>query len=260
LRRHGVELAGVDSDTMLLSYLLDAGNSRHDLDTLARKHLGRPTIAFAEVAGKGKNQLTFDQVDIAQASEYAAEDADVTWQLHAKLAPRVAADKSLRMILRDIEMPLVDVLARIEANGVKVDADMLKAQSATLAGRLVDIEKQAFDVAGEEFNIASPKQIQELLYERLNIPVLQRTPKGQPSTSESVLQQLAAEHELPRLILEHRGLAKLKSTYTDKLPELINPDTGRIHTSYHQAVAATGRLSSSDPNLQNIPCAPRRAA
>ncbi|MDD9855166.1 MAG: DNA polymerase I [Gammaproteobacteria bacterium] len=253
LRRHGIELAGADCDTMLLSYLLDAGNSRHDLDTLARKHLGRATIAFSEVAGAGKNQLTFDQVDIAQAADYAAEDADITWQLHQKLMPRVAADDSLRAIFRDIEMPLVDVLARIESHGVKVDAKMLQSQSATLAGRLNDIEKEAFAAAGGEFNIASPKQIQELLYDKLGIPVLQRTPKGQPSTSESVLQQLAGEHELPRLILEHRGLAKLKSTYTDKLPELINNDTGRIHTSYHQAVAATGRLSSSDPNLQNIP-------
>lgn len=253
LRRHGIELRGATCDTMLLSYLLDAGNSRHDLGTLARKHLGRATIAFSDVAGSGKNQLTFDQVDIAHAARYAAEDADITWQLAEKLTPRVDGDKALRAIFRDIEMPLVEVLARIEANGVKVDAGMLTAQSAALAKRLSGIETQAFAAAGEEFNIASPKQIQELLYDRLGIPVLQRTPKGQPSTSESVLQQLAGEHELPRLILQHRGLAKLKSTYTDKLPELINPATGRIHTSYHQAVASTGRLSSSDPNLQNIP-------
>jgi len=253
LRAHGVELAGATCDTMLLSYLLDAGNSRHDLDTLARKHLGRATIAFADVAGKGKNQLTFDQVDIARAAKYAAEDADITWQLADKLMPRVDADRALAAIFRDIEMPLVEVLARIERNGVKVDAGMLQAQSAALAKRLAGVERQAFAAAGEEFNIASPKQIQELLYDKMGVPVLQRTPKGQPSTSESVLQQLAAEHELPRLILQHRGLAKLKSTYTDKLPELINPATGRIHTSYHQAVASTGRLSSSDPNLQNIP-------
>lgn len=253
LRRHGIALRGGVCDTMLLSYLLDAGNSRHDLGTLARKHLGRATIAFSDVAGSGKNQLTFDQVDIAHAARYAAEDADITWQLAEKLAPRVDGDQALRAIFRDIEMPLVEVLARIERNGVKVDAGMLKAQSAALAERLAGIESEAFAAAGGEFNIASPKQIQELLYDRLGIPVLQRTPKGQPSTSESVLQQLAGEHELPRLILQHRGLAKLKSTYTDKLPELINPATGRIHTSYHQAVASTGRLSSSDPNLQNIP-------
>ena len=253
LRRHGLALNGATHDTMLMSYLLDAGNSRHDLDTLARKHLGRRTITFSEVAGTGTKQLTFDQVDVQQATRYAAEDADITLQLYRALAPRIAGDQALGGIFRDIEMPLVGVLARIEANGVKVDAGMLRAQSAAIAGRLAGIEKAAFAVAGQEFNIASPRQIQEILYEKQGIPVLTRTPKGQPSTSESVLQQLAGEHELPRLILEHRGLAKLKGTYTDKLPNLINPDTGRIHTSYHQAVAATGRLSSSDPNLQNIP-------
>jgi len=253
LRRHGIALNGATHDTMLMSYLLDAGNSRHDLDTLARKHLGRRTIAFSEVAGTGKKQLTFDQVDVERATQYAAEDADVTLQLYRALAPRIAGDRALSDMFRDIEMPLVGVLARIEANGVKVDAGMLRAQSAAIAGRLAGIEKAAFAAAGQEFNIASPRQIQEILYEKQGIPVLTRTPKGQPSTSESVLQQLAGEHELPRLILEHRGLAKLKGTYTDKLPNLINPDTGRIHTSYHQAVAATGRLSSSDPNLQNIP-------
>ncbi|MGI9310943.1 MAG: DNA polymerase I [bacterium] len=253
LRRHGIALDGVTHDTMLMSYLLDAGNSRHDLDALAMKHLGRRTIQFAEVAGSGKNQITFDQVHIEQAAQYAAEDADVTLQLHRALAPRLARDDALRELFERIEMPLIAVLARTEANGVKIDAAMLREQSAALATRLAEVETSAHAVAGEVFNIASPRQIQEILYDKQSIPVLRKTPKGQPSTAESVLQELAREHELPRLILQHRGLAKLKGTYTDKLPEMINPHTGRIHTSYHQAVAATGRLSSSDPNLQNIP-------
>ena len=253
LQHHGITLRGVTHDTMLMSYLLDAGNSRHDMDTLARKHLGHQTIKFSDIAGTGKHQLTFDQIDIEQATRYAAEDADITLRLHRALAPRVEKDKALGKLFREIEMPLIEVLARTESNGVKVDADMLRAQSAVIAGRLEEIEKATFAVAGETFNIASPKQIQEILYEKQGIPVLRKTPKGQPSTAESVLQELAVEHELPRLILAHRSLAKLKSTYTDKLPGLVNPKTGRIHTSYHQAVAATGRLSSSDPNLQNIP-------
>ena len=253
LQHHGIALRGVTHDTMLMSYLLDAGNSRHDMDTLARKHLGHQTIKFSDIAGTGKHQLTFDQIDIEQATRYAAEDADITLRLHRALAPRLEKDKALGKLFREIEMPLIEVLARTESNGVKVDADMLRAQSTAIAGRLEEIEKATFAVAGESFNIASPKQIQEILYEKQGIPVLRKTPKGQPSTAESVLQELAVEHELPRLILAHRGLAKLKSTYTDKLPGLVNPKTGRIHTSYHQAVAATGRLSSSDPNLQNIP-------
>ena len=253
LQHHGIALRGVTHDTMLMSYLLDAGNSRHDMDTLARKHLGHQTIKFSDIAGTGKHQLTFDQIDIEQATSYAAEDADITLRLHRALAPRVEKDKALGKLFREIEMPLIEVLARTESNGVKVDADMLRAQSTVIAGRLEEIEKATFAVAGESFNIASPKQIQEILYEKQGIPVLRKTPKGQPSTAESVLQELAVEHELPRLILAHRSLAKLKSTYTDKLPGLVNPKTGRIHTSYHQAVAATGRLSSSDPNLQNIP-------
>ena len=253
LRHHGIALKGVTHDTMLMSYLLDAGNSRHDMDTLALKHLGHRTIKFSEVAGSGKNQLTFDQVDLQQATHYAAEDADVTLQLHRTLAPRLEGDQALHKLFREIEMPLIEVLARTETHGVKVDADMLRRQSAAISISLKEIEKAAFDAAGGPFNIASPRQIQEILYEKQGIPVLRKTPKGQPSTAESVLQELAGEHELPRLILEHRGLAKLKSTYTDKLPGLINPKTGRIHTSYHQAVASTGRLSSSDPNLQNIP-------
>ena len=253
LRRHGIALRGVTHDTMLMSYLLDAGNSRHDMDTLARTHLGYETITFSDVAGRGKDQLTFDQVDIAQATRYAAEDADITLRLQRALAPRLEGDEALQALFRDIEMPLIDVLARIEANGVKVDTDMLQRQSAAIASRLAEIEKAAVDQAGEVFNIASTKQIQEILYEKQGIPVLRKTPKGQPSTAESVLQELARTYELPRLILAHRGLAKLKGTYTDKLPALVNPRSGRIHTSYHQAVAATGRLSSSDPNLQNIP-------
>ena len=253
LQHHGIALRGVTHDTMLMSYLLDAGNSRHDMDTLARKHLGHQTIKFSDIAGTGKHQLTFDQIDIEQATRYAGEDADITLRLHQALAPRLEKDKALNKLFREIEMPLIEVLARTESNGVKVDADMLRAQSAVIATRLGEIEKATFAVAGETFNIASPKQIQEILYEKQGIPVLRKTPKGQPSTAESVLQELAVEHELPRLILAHRSLAKLKSTYTDKLPGLVNPKTGRIHTSYHQAVAATGRLSSSDPNLQNIP-------
>ncbi len=254
LQHHGITLRGITHDTMLMSYLLDAGNFRHDMATLALKHLGCETIKFSDVAGTGKKQLTFDQIDLQQATHYAAEDADITLQLHHTLAPRLEKDSTLYKMFQEIEMPLIDVLARTETYGVKVDAGMLMKQSAAFAIRLAEIEKTAIEVAGEPtFNIASPKQIQAILYEKLGIPVLRKTPKGQPSTAENVLQELADKYELPRLILAHRSLAKLKSTYTDKLPELINPKTGRIHTSYHQAVAATGRLSSSDPNLQNIP-------
>ena len=253
LAHHGVDLAGVDHDTMLMSYLLDAGNSRHDMDTLAMKHLGHTTIKFSDVAGSGRNQLTFNQVPLEAAAEYAAEDADITLRLHNVLLPQLKKHKKILSLYREVEMPLLKVLARIETNGVRVDADMLYQQSAEIADRLAEIERKAHMAAGEEFNIASPKQIQEILFEKQGLPVISKTPKGQPSTAENVLQELALDHELPRLIVEHRGLAKLKSTYTDKLPQLINPKTGRIHTSYHQAVAATGRLSSSDPNLQNIP-------
>jgi len=253
LWHHGINLQGIAHDTMLMSYLLDAGNSRHDMDTLAMKHLGHTTIKFSEVAGSGKNQLTFNQVPLEQASEYAAEDADITLQLHNVLLPLLKQQPKLLALYEDVEIPLLSVLARTETNGVKIDADMLREQSAEISVRLAEIERTAHMAAGEEFNIASPKQIQEILFEKQGLPVLSKTPKGQPSTAENVLQELAEEHELPRLIVEHRGLAKLKSTYTDKLPQLINPRSGRIHTSYHQAVAATGRLSSSDPNLQNIP-------
>ena len=253
LGHHGVSVAGAEHDTMLMSYLLDAGNSRHDMDTLATRHLGHTTIKFSDVAGSGKNQLTFNEVPLDRATEYAAEDADVTLRLHQALLPRLEGIPRLMDLYRDMEIPLIRVLERMETRGVRVDADMLLAQSAEIAERLVDIEREAHRAAGEEFNIASPKQIQEILFEKQGLPVTARTSKGQPSTAENVLQYLAMEHDLPRLILEHRGLAKLKSTYTEKLPLLINPNTGRIHTSYQQAVAATGRLSSSDPNLQNIP-------
>jgi len=253
LQNYDVQLQGVTHDTMLMSYVLDAGNSRHDMDSLALKHLNKETIKFSHVAGSGKNQLTFDQIAIEVATPYAAEDADITLQLHQTLLPELEKEEKLFKLFNEIEMPLLSALVRTETNGVKVDAGQLRSQSAEIAGRLVKLEKKAHEVAGEPFNIASPKQIQEILYGKLGIPVLRKTPKGQPSTAESVLQELADEYELPQIILDHRSLAKLKSTYTDKLPELINPKTGRIHTSYHQAVASTGRLSSSDPNLQNIP-------
>ncbi|WP_018717504.1 DNA polymerase I [Arhodomonas aquaeolei] len=254
LARYGITLRGVRFDTMLESYCLDSTATRHDMDSLAQKYLGHRTIKFEEVAGKGAKQLTFDQVEVATATDYAAEDADITLRLHETLWPRLEALPGPAAVFRDIEMPLLPVLSRMERTGVRVDRELLARQSGELAEQMATIEGQAFDAADGEFNLSSPKQIQEILFERQGLPVLQKTPKGQPSTAESVLEELAARgHELPRLILEHRGLAKLKSTYTDKLPRLIHPRTGRVHTSFHQAVAATGRLSSSDPNLQNIP-------
>lgn len=253
LQNYDIHLQGITHDTMLISYLLDAGNSRHDLDTLAQKHLGKQTIQFSEVAGSGKNQLTFDQIAIEVATPYAAEDADITLQLHQTLLPELEKYPKLNALFNEIEMPLMSALVRTETNGVKIDSAQLKKQSMEIAERLVELEKKAYAVAGEPFNIASPKQIQGILYEKQGIPVMRKTPGGQPSTAENVLQELASQYELPQLILEHRSLAKLKGTYTDKLPKLVNPKTGRIHTSYHQAVASTGRLSSADPNLQNIP-------
>lgn len=253
LASYGIDLAGMRFDTMLESYVLDSTAVRHDMDSLALKYLGYKTIKYEEVAGKGKAQLCFDQVPIEAAAQYAAEDADITLRLHEALWPKLQGDPPLRRLFETIEMPLVPVLSRIERNGVRIAGEMLRRQSQELSQRLVEVEEHAYKEAGAVFNIASPKQIQEILFERLALPVTQKTPKGQPSTAESVLQDLAVDYELPRLILEHRALAKLKSTYTDKLPELINPRTGRLHTSYHQAVAATGRLASSDPNLQNIP-------
>ncbi len=253
LANYGVKLKGVAFDTMLESYVIDSVASRHSMDVLSEKHLGHTPVPFSEVAGKGKSQLTFDQVDLDKAGHYAAEDADVTLRLHHRLMQQLTASPALHRIFNTIEMPLVSVLSRIEDVGVLIDDNMLLQQSQELAMTMQKAEQTAYELAGGEFNLASPKQIQEVLYDRLGLPVLKKTPKGAPSTAEDVLQELAIEHELPRLILEHRSLGKLKSTYTDKLPVMINSKTGRVHTSYHQAVAATGRLSSSDPNLQNIP-------
>ena len=253
LAGYGVELNGIKFDTMLESYVLDSIATRHDMDTLSLKYLGHKTTSFEDVAGKGKNQLGFNEVAVEDAGPYAAEDADVTLRLHQALWPKLKGEKRLRELFELIEMPLIPVLSRIERNGVKIDAAVLEKQSKEFAARIAALQEKANQLAGTPFNVASPKQIQEILYDRLQLPVLRKTPKGQPSTAENVLQELASDYELPQLILEHRGLSKLKSTYTDKLPEMINPKTGRVHTSYHQAVAATGRLSSSDPNLQNIP-------
>lgn len=253
LANYGVKLKGVAFDTMLESYVIDSVASRHSMDVLSEKHLGHTPVPFSEVAGKGKSQLTFDQVDLDKAGHYAAEDADVTLRLHHRLMQQLTASPTLHRIFNTIEMPLVSVLSRIEDVGVLIDDNMLLQQSQELAMTMQKAEQTAYELAGGGFNLASPKQIQEVLYDRLGLPVLKKTPKGAPSTAEDVLQELAIEHELPRLILEHRSLGKLKSTYTDKLPVMINSKTGRVHTSYHQAVAATGRLSSSDPNLQNIP-------
>jgi DNA polymerase-1 len=249
----GITLRGVAFDTMLESYVLDSTATRHDMDSLALKYLNRNTIHFEDVAGKGAKQVTFDHVPISAAGPYAAEDADVTLQLHQTLWPKLEAEPRLAELFRDIEMPLVTVLSRIERNGVLIDANMLAVQSKELEKRMLEIQHEAFEVAGEEFNLASPKQIQVILFEKLGLPVLKKTPKGAPSTAEETLAELALDFPLPKLLLEHRGMSKLKSTYTDKLPGRIDPGTGRVHTSYHQAVASTGRLSSSDPNLQNIP-------
>jgi len=253
LANHGISLQGCRHDTMLESYVLDSVATRHDLDSLALKYLDKKTIHFEDVAGKGAKQITFDKVPVDKAAEYAAEDAEVTLRLHRVLWPRVTGQPTLEKLYTEIEIPLVPVLSRMERNGVAIDTDMLLQQSRELAVHMQRLEEHAHDVAGETFNISSPKQIQAVLYDKLGLPVLEKTPTGQPSTAESVLQDLALEYELPRLILEYRGLSKLKSTYTDRLPEQVSRRTGRVHTSYHQAVAATGRLSSSDPNLQNIP-------
>ena len=253
LLNHDIELRGIRFDTMLESYILDSTGSRHDMDTLSLKYLGLNPIRFEDVAGKGKKQLTFNQVPVETAAPYAAEDADLVLRLHQTLYPRLKQFEKQCELLENIEMPLLPVLSRIERTGVRVDSDMLARQSSELSERIDTLEQQAFDQVGTDFNIASPKQIQEILFEKLQLPVISKTPKGQPSTSESVLQELAEQHELPKLILEHRALSKLRSTYTEKLPLLVNPNTGRVHTSYHQASVATGRLSSTDPNLQNIP-------
>ncbi|MGH8584025.1 MAG: DNA polymerase I [Gammaproteobacteria bacterium] len=253
LANHGIELQGIRHDSMLESYVLDSTATRHDLDALALKYLGLRTIHYEDVAGKGARQLRFDEVPIEQAGPYAAEDADVALKLHAGFWPRLQAEPGLQGLYESIEIPLVPVLSRMERNGVLIDQAMLRAQSGELAARLESLEESAHASAGQPFNIDSPKQIQAILYEKLGLPITTRTPTGQPSTAESVLQDLALDYPLPKLILEYRALAKLRSTYTDKLPGQVDARTGRVHTSYHQAVAATGRLSSADPNLQNIP-------
>ncbi|SDU37330.1 DNA polymerase I [Halopseudomonas salegens] len=254
LERCGIQVRGVRFDTMLESYVLDATATRHDMDSLALKYLGQSTTRFTDIAGKGAKQLTFDQIALEQAGPYAAEDADITLRLHQHLWPRLQAEPGLARVLQEIEIPLVPVLARIERNGALVDPKLLGVQSRELGEKMLDLQQQAYDLAGQEFNLGSPKQLGVILYEKQGLPVISKTAKGQPSTAESVLAELAEQgYELPQVIMQYRTVSKLKSTYTDRLPEQINPRTHRIHTSYHQAVTATGRLSSSDPNLQNIP-------
>ena len=250
----GIVVQGIAFDTMLESYVLDSTATRHDMDSLALKYLGHSTTSFQDIAGKGAKQLTFDQISLEQAGPYAAEDADITLRLHNVLHEKLLAIPSLNRVLTDIEMPLVPVLARIERQGALVDAKLLGVQSVELGDKMVALERQAFEIAGEEFNLSSPKQLGVILYEKLGLPIISKTAKGQPSTAEAVLAELAEQDfPLPKVLMQYRSMSKLKSTYTDRLPEQINPRTGRIHTSYHQAVTATGRLSSSDPNLQNIP-------
>lgn len=253
LARYGIEMRGIAYDTMLESYVLDSVGGRHDMDSLADRYLGHKTITFEEIAGKGKNQLTFNQIALEQAAPYAAEDADVTLQLHLAMWPQLKQSAELLTVFNEIEMPLLPVLSHIERTGVLIDPAILSAHSQELAKRLAELEVQAHELAEEPFNLASTKQLQAILYEKQKLPVLKKTPGGAPSTNEEVLAELALDYPLPKVILEYRGLAKLKTTYTDKLPLMINPISGRVHTSYHQAVTATGRLSSSDPNLQNIP-------
>ena len=250
--RNGIDVQGVAFDTMLESYVLNS-TGRHNMDDLAKRYLGHQTISFEEIAGKGKNQLTFNQIPLEQAAEYAAEDADVTMKLQQVLWEKLSKEPSLEKLFKEIELPLLGVLSRMERRGVLIDSDALFLQSNEIANRLSELEEQAYVLAGQPFNLASTKQLQEILFDKLGLPVIQKTPKGAPSTNEEVLEELAFSHELPKVLVEHRGLSKLKSTYTDKLPQMVNPQTGRVHTSYHQAVTATGRLSSSDPNLQNIP-------
>ena len=253
LANHGIELRGIAHDTMLASYSLNSTATKHNMDDLAQEYLGVTTIHYEDVAGKGAKQIPFQEVTLEQATPYAAEDADITLRLHQVLSQKLAQQPALLALYTDMEMPLLSVLTRIEANGVLIDAALLAQQSLELAGHIIALEQQAHDLVGHTFNLGSPKQIQEILYDQLQLPVLKKTPTGQPSTEESVLQELALDYALPKLILDYRSLSKLKSTYTDKLPQQIDDRTGRVHTSYHQAVAATGRLSSSDPNLQNIP-------
>jgi len=253
LSLYDVNVQGVAFDTMLESYVFNSTGSRHDMDSLALKYLGRQTTHYEDIAGKGAKQISFSQVSIEEASHYAAEDADITLSLHEHLWPRLEKDPPLASVLTDIEIPLIPVLARMEQRGVLIDGELLATQSTEMSRQILKIEQEAYEAAEQPFNLGSPKQIQQILFEKLGLPIIRKTPKGQPSTAEDVLQELAVDYELPSLILEYRSLSKLRSTYTDKLPKQINPRTGRVHTSYHQAVAATGRLSSSDPNLQNIP-------
>ncbi|MEF1184561.1 DNA polymerase I, partial [Vibrio sinaloensis] len=253
LARYDIEMKGIKHDTMLASYVYNSVGGKHDMDSLALRFLQHSCISFEQIAGKGKKQLTFNQIELDQASPYAAEDADVTLRLHNRLMANIEKDEQLKAIYEEIEVPLVPVLSRIERTGVLIDDMKLAAQSQEIAQRLDELEQKAYEIAEQEFNMNSPKQLQALLFEKMGLPVIKKTPSGTPSTNEEVLQELALDYPLPKLILEYRGLAKLKSTYTDKLPKMINPETGRVHTSYHQAVTATGRLSSTDPNLQNIP-------
>ncbi len=253
LANHGISLEGIAEDTMVESYVLNSVATRHDMDSLARHYLDEQTITFESIAGKGAKQLTFNQIDLEKAGPYAAEDADITLRLHQTLKPLLEQTGKLASVYRDIDLPLIPVLSRMEQRGTLISASTLRQHSQELAERMAELEQDAYRVAGEEFNLASPKQLQVIFYEKMGLPVVKKTPKGAPSTAEPVLQELAHDYELPRIILEHRSLSKLKSTYTDTLPGLIHHRTGRVHTSYHQAVTATGRLSSSDPNLQNIP-------
>jgi len=254
LRRYGIRLGGILNDTMLASYVFNSVGSRHDMDTLSLHYLNHKTISFEDIAGKGAKQLTFNQIELEKAAPYAAEDADITLRLHNVLWNKVEETGSeLQSVLTDIEVPLISVLCDMEQYGVRIDANLLGKQSQEITEKLAELEKKAFDIAGEEFNLGSTKQLQRIFFEKLQLPVIKKTPKGAPSTAEEVLHELAHDYPLPDVILQHRSLSKLKSTYTDKLPKMINPDTGRVHTSYQQAVAATGRLSSTDPNLQNIP-------
>lgn len=253
LKNYGIELDGIKFDTMLESYCLSSVGGKHDMDSLAARWLNHKTVTFEEIAGKGKNQLTFNQIALEQAAHYAAEDADVTLQLHLQMWPKLEQEAGPKRVFEEIEMPLVTVISRVERNGVLIDQNILARHSQELTTRLAELEQKAHDLAGEPFNLSSTKQLQTILFEKQGIKPTKKTPGGAPSTSEEVLAELALDYPLPKVILEHRGLSKLKSTYTDKLPQMINPITGRVHTSYHQAVTATGRLSSTDPNLQNIP-------
>lgn len=253
LANYDITLAGIAYDTMIESYVFNSTATRHDMDSLAQVYLNYATVHYEDIAGKGAKQLTFNQIELEKAAHYAAEDADITLRLHQAIWPKLKAEDGLETVFKDIELPLASILSRMEQTGVLIDSQQLAQQSQDLAKRIVELEQEVHDMAGEAFNLGSTKQLQAILFEKLELPIIKKTPKGAPSTSEEVLQELALDYPLPKLIMEYRGLTKLKSTYTDKLPKMINHRTGRVHTSYHQAVAATGRLSSTDPNLQNIP-------